>query len=64
MKGMRISWVIVGVAVDKLASEGSAAAHSITWELVAWSSVVAAGFAGGHLASRGFASPGDSTPAR
>ena len=33
-------------------SPDSSAAHPFSWELIAWASVIAAGFAGGHIASR------------
>lgn len=40
------------VLAPLLAGPDSSAAHSIPWELTAWVSVLAAGFAGGALASR------------
>jgi len=42
----------ISVARFALTSQGSSAQHSLTWEAIAWSSVVAAGFAGGQLAAR------------
>jgi len=53
--GLAVGLVGLAISVARffLTSKGSAAAHSISWEMAAWSSVVLAGVAGGHLASRG-----------
>jgi putative membrane protein (TIGR04086 family) len=57
--GLAVGLVGLAISVTRplLTPEGSSATHSLPSELAAWSSVVVAGLAGGHLASRRSAAP-------
>lgn len=52
--GVAVGVVGLAISVSRflLTPEGSTAAHSISWELAAWLSVVLAGVVGGRLAAR------------
>lgn len=57
--GVAVGLVGLAISVTRflLTPGGSAAAHSVAWEVTGWFCVVVAGIAGGYLASRGAGVP-------